>query len=147
MRIASLIQDLVMLPLRFVASLRPLGSKANTIVDMVTSENVGLTQIHQEIFTKNINNITKLALVGTAGAGGLMVVCFMVAVVALVLGLCAIPLFWSLLTLVVFGVRKSRRMAKTPVVLDAQPSARLMPPTPPTPPHHLSQKSSRSFFL
>jgi len=85
MRIASLIQDLVMLPLRFVASLRPLGSKANTIVDMVTSENVGLTQIHQEIFTNNINNITKLALVGTAGAGGLMVVCFMVAVAALVL--------------------------------------------------------------
>jgi hypothetical protein len=147
MRVASLTQDLVMLPLRFVASLRPLGSKANTIVDMVTSENVGLTQIHQEIFTKNINNITKLALVGTAGAGGLMVVCFTVAVAALVLGLCAIPLFWSLLTLVLFGVRKSRRMAKAPVVLDAQPPARLMPPTPPTPAHRLPQKSSRSFFL
>ena len=95
MKIASLVRDLTMLPLRFVAGLQPLGQKANAVVDMITDENVGLAQIHQEIITKNINNITKLTLVAAVGSGGLMSVCFLGAGAALVVGLswflCFVP--------------------------------------------------------
>jgi hypothetical protein len=170
-RAVSLIQDLVLLPLRFVAALRPLGSKANSAVDMITSEDVGLThilsQLHEGIFTKNINNITKLALVAAIGTAGLIGVCFLGAAVALVVGLSMIPVFWSLVALLMFGLYKSKRMPQTtrnlsPQVLsrqdvDVQPPA-VMPLTPPqttapTPPStpvlHLPQpqKSSRSYFL
>lgn len=117
MKVVSLVQDLVLLPLRFVAALRPLGSKANSAMDMITSEDVGLTQIlsqiHEEIFTKNINNITKLALAAAIGTAGLMGVCFVVAAVALVVGLSMIPVFWSLVALLMFGLYKSKRMPRT----------------------------------
>jgi len=147
MKIASLMQDLVLLPLRFIAALRPLGSKANNAVDMITSEEVGLTQIfaqiHEEIFTKNINNVTKLALVAAVGAAGLMGVCFLGAAVALVVGLGMIPVFWSLVTLLMFGLYKSKRMLRPSLKQCVQPQ---MLPTP-TPVLPLPQRSSRSYFL
>ena len=49
LKIASLMQDLVLLPLRFVAVLRPLSSEADTVVDMITNQDVGLTQIVAQI--------------------------------------------------------------------------------------------------
>ena len=126
MKVASLVQDLVTLPLRFVAALQPLGKKVNTVVDMLTDENVGLAEIHEEIITKNINNITKLTLLAVVGTGGLMTVCFLGAVVALVLGLSVIPVFWSLLALLMFGVHKSKRAVRTSTALGTQLMA---PPT------------------
>ena len=142
MKIASLVRDLTMLPLRFVAGLQPLGQKASVVVDMITDENVGLGQIHQEIITKNINNLTKLTLVAAVGSGGLMGVCFLGAVAALVLGLIMIPVFCSLLVLVVLGLLKSKRVPSSPLTtLDVQPL--------PSPTHelYLSPKSSCSYFL
>ena len=138
MKVASLVQDLIMLPLRFAAGLQPLGQKATIIADMLTNENVGLAQIHEEIITKNINNITKLTLVAAIGSGGLMAVSFLGAVVGLVFGLSMIPVFCSLSTLLVLGLLKSKHTAKSPVVLDVPPPTDVLPPVP---------KNSRSFFL
>ena len=135
MKVASLVKDLTMLPLRFVAGLQPLGQKANAVVDMITDENVGLAQIHQEIITKNINNITKLTLVAAVGSGGLMSVCFLGAGAALVVGLIMVPVFCSLLMLVVLGLAKSKRTPSSPLSdIQALPS----------PTHELC---SRSYFL
>ena len=142
MKVASLVQDLIMLPLRFAAGLQPLGQKATIIADMLTNENVGLAQIHEEIITKNINNITKLALVAAIGSVGLMAVSFLGAVVGLVLGLSMIPVFCSLSTLLVLGLFKSKYTPRSPVVLEVQsiplPTIDVLPPPP---------KNSRSFFL
>ena len=127
-----------MLPLRFVAGFQPLGQKATVIVDMLTNEDVRLAEIHQEMITNNINNIAKLTLVTSVESGGLMAVCFLVAAVGLVLGLCMIPVFWSLLALLVLGLIRCKRKPRCPVVLDVQPlpSVRHSPP-----------KTSRSFFF
>ena len=138
-KVASLVRDLIMLPLRFAAGLQPLGQKATIIADMLTNENVGLAQIHEEIITKNINNITKLTLVAAIGSGGLMAVCFLGAAAGLVLGMSMIPVFWSLSALLLFRLFKSKRTPRSPVVLDVPP-----PPTDVLPP---LPKISRSFFL
>ena len=141
MKVASLVQDLIMLPLRFAAGLQPLGRKATIIADMLTNEDVGLAQIHEEIITKNINNITKLTLVAAVGSVGLMAVSFLGAVVGLVLGLSMIPVFCSLSTLLVLGLFKSKYTPRSPV-LEVQsiplPTIDVLPPPP---------KNSRSFFL
>ena len=140
-KVTSLVQDIVMLPLRFAAGLQPLGQKANVVVDMLTDENVGLADIHREIISKNINNLTKLTLVATVGSGGLMVACFLVSAIALVLGLVMIPVLWSLLTLLVLGLFKSKRSPRSPPVLRSQPL-----PSPTQAPD-LSPNATRSSFL
>lgn len=107
MRAAAVVQDLVMLPVRFVASLQPLRDRAHQAIDMLTDESIGLAELQHELVTKNINNITKFTLLAALGAGGTMVLCFLGAVIALVLGLSVIPVFWGLLLLLLVETRKT----------------------------------------
>jgi hypothetical protein len=118
---ASLVHHLVTLPLHFIAAVQPLGPKATTVVDMLTSERVGLGDLYQEVFSKNINNITKLTLFAATGAGGLMVVCFLGAALALVLGLTMIPVVWTLLAVSMVGALKAKRAPAAPEIQLDQP--------------------------
>jgi hypothetical protein len=85
---------------------------------MLTDQNVRLAELHGEIMTKNINNITKLALLAAVGAGGLMVVCFLGAAVALVLGLSDSCVLVPFGTAHVWDPRV--QMARTSMILEAQ---------------------------
>jgi len=77
-----------------------------------------------------------------------MGVCFLGAAVDLVVGLIMVPVFWTLLALLIFGLYKSKRVPRNPLKQNAEPLMPLTPsPTPPTPVVHLFQKSSRSYFL
>lgn len=107
MRAAAVAQDLVLLPVRFVASLQPLREKAHLAIDMLTDETVGLSELQEQLVYKNINNITKFTLLAAIGAGGTMVLCFIGAAIALVLGLSVIPVFWGLMLLLVLETRKT----------------------------------------
>lgn len=116
--------------MRCAAALSPLGSKVNGFVDLLTDESVGLAQLEEEVFTKNINNITKFTLLAVLGAGFVMMLCFVGAVVALVLGLSAIPVFCSLVLLLAFETRKgSQRERERDVAVLSSPSLPLPPPS------------------
>lgn len=109
MRAAAVAQDLIMLPVRFVASLQPLREKAHQAIDMLTDESVGLPELQEELVHKNINNITKFTLLAVVGAGGTMVLCFVGSVIALVLGLSVLPVFWGLVLLLFLETRRTRQ--------------------------------------
>lgn len=107
-----------------VASLQPLGPKLTQIVDMLTDESFSLSDMEHEIFTKNINNITKFTLIAVLGSGVAIVGCFAAAAVAFVLGLSAVPVFCALVVLLGYETTRSkeaRRQVSVQLVQGVQP--------------------------
>lgn len=121
MRAAAVAQDLILLPVRLVASLQPLREKAHLAIEMLTDETVGVSELQEQLVHKNINNITKFTLLAAIGAGGTMVLCFIGAVIALVLGLSVIPVFWGLVLLLVLETRKTSQPANGVTLPDNVP--------------------------
>ncbi|KAF8320102.1 hypothetical protein DL93DRAFT_2074458 [Clavulina sp. PMI_390] len=114
LKAAAVAQDLIMLPVRFVAALQPLREKAHQAIDLLTDESVGLAELQEELVHKNINNITKFTLLAALGTGGVMVLCFVGSIIALVLGLATFPIFLGLVALFVIEARSPRRAMVTP---------------------------------